>query len=195
MRAQQPPQDEIELVESGVDVSGMVLPYLSLLTTRAAPPPARHAVAMGPFAPIPPDYMLDSRMQLLLTGRLLRRRVFPASGRGRSHALLRAVGLAATVACASVVHLAYMHKFPSCGRPRRPRSSACWWAAPTCSGWRCTWSPTACCGCRRGPPRAIWRPGWLVGMLLAAPGTIWRPEMAMRASASRVWWPWYKTLL
>ena len=61
----------------------------------------------------------------------------------------------------------------SCGWPRQPRSS------------------TACCGCRRGPPRAIWRPGWLVGMLLAAPGTMWRPEMAVRASATRVWWPWY----
>ena len=47
------------------------------------------------------------------------------------------------------------------------------------------------CGCCRGPPRAIWRPGWLVGMLLAAPGTMWRPEMAVRASATRVWWPWY----
>ena len=161
----------------------------SRLTTRAAPPPARHTVAMGPFAPIPPDYMLDSRMQLLLTGRLRRRRVFPASGRGRSHALLRAVGLAATVACASVVHLAYIHKLPSCVWPRRPRSSACWWAAPTCTGWCCMWSPTACCGCRRGPPRAIWRPGWLVGMLLAAPGTMWRPERAVRASYARVWWP------
>ena len=70
---------------------------------------------MGPFVPIPPDYMLDSRMQLLLTGRLRRRRVFPASGRGRSHALLRAVGLAATVACASVVHLAYIRKFQAVG--------------------------------------------------------------------------------
>ena len=82
MRAQQPPQDEIELAESGVDVSGMVLPWHPQLTTRASPPPARHTVAMGPFVPIPPDYMLDSRMQLLLAGRLRRRRVFPASGHG-----------------------------------------------------------------------------------------------------------------
>ena len=47
---------------------------------------------MGPFVPIPPDYMLDSRMQLLLAGRLRRRRVFPASGHGRMGMLLAAPG-------------------------------------------------------------------------------------------------------
>ena len=92
------------------------------LTTRAAQPPARHTVAMDPFEPTPTGSVLDARMQLLLIGRLRRRCVFPASGQGRSNALLRAVGLAATVAPASMVHLAYTHKFPSCAWPRRPHS-------------------------------------------------------------------------
>ena len=115
---------------------------------------------MGPFAPIPPDYMLDSRMQLLLTGRLRRRRVFPASGRGRSHALLRAVGLAATVACASVVHLAYIRKFQAVGGhdsldpPQRAVDAA--EGHPVRSGardgwWACYWQRLARCGGRRWP--------------------------------------------
>ena len=107
-----------------------------------------------------PDYMLDSRMQLLLAGRLRRRRVFPASGRGRSHALLRAVGLAATVACASVVHLAYIRKFQAVGGhdsldpPQRAVDAA--EGHPVRSGardgwWACYWQRLARCGGRRWP--------------------------------------------
>ena len=142
---------------------------------------------MGPFAPIPTDYVLDSRMKLLLTGRLRRRRVFPASGRGRSHALLRAVGLAATVACASVVHLAYIHKFSSCAWPRRPHSPRVGGLHPRAlagavrghqqravdaaeghpvrSGardgwWACYWQRLARCGGRRWPCGHLMRVWW-----------------------------------
>ena len=148
------------------------------LTTRAAQPPARHTVAMDPFEPTPTGSVLDARMQLLLIGRLRRRCVFPASGQGRSNALLRAVGLAATVAPGSMVHLAYTHKFPSCAWPRRPHSprvgglhprdlagAVCGHQQravdaaeghPVRSGardgwWACYWQRLARCGGRRGP--------------------------------------------
>ena len=195
MRAQQPPQDEIELAESGVDVSGMVLPLpltahharcsascsahrrhgsICTYSTRLY---ARFAHAAPPDRPSPPPPCF-SRIRPWPISR------FAASRGPCCHCSMCFRGAFGIHTQVSKLCVATTASF-----------SACWWAAPTCTGWRCTWSPTACCGCRRGPPRAIWRPGWLVGMLLAAPGTIWRPEMAMRASATRVWWPWYKTLL
>ena len=190
MRAQQPPQDEIELVESSVDVSGMVLPlaltahharcsascsahrrhgslctYSNQLCTRFA-----HAAPPDRPSPPPPCF---SRIRPWLISRF-------AASRGpcchRSTCFRGAFGIHAQVSklweatTASILrvlvgctHVHWLVLYVV--------TNSVLWMLP------------------RGPPRAIWRPGWLMGVLLAASGTMWRPERAVRASYARVWWP------
>ena len=157
---------------------------LSLLTTRAAPPPARHTVAMGPFctysnqlctrfahaappgrpSPPPPCF---SRIRPWPISR------FAASRGPCSHCSMCFRGafaihtqvattasiLRVLVGCTHV-HWLVLYVVTNSVLWMLPRATPCDLA-----------------------------PGVVDGRVLAASGTMWRPERAVRASYARVWWP------